>query len=236
MPGDEKKKKKRIKHRLPKKILPIKCADKEGWYERWKPGRDPLNIIHPFRMVLLGPPGSGKTCSLKNVVIRCKPAFERIICVHCAPDSTREYEDIDAEMVGEIPQPEEFDGEEKTFVILDDVDLTAMDKIQKGALDRLFGYVSTHCNVSVCLTSQEAFGIPPIVRRCSNFYVIWRISDADSLKAIGRKVGFKSADFQHIFDKYLREPKSSLWIDLTEHSPFPLRLNGYELLERKDES
>lgn len=233
-PAGQQSRKKRIKRRLPKTILPIACADKT-FHERWKPHRDPLNLPHPFRALFIGPPNCGKSCTLKNILIRAKPVFAKVIVVHCDPENTKEYDDLDdCELIGEIPEPTEFDGSLKTCLILDDIDLSGMSKQQKACLDRVFGYVSTHSNVSVCLTSQEAFRIPPIVRRCANYYCLWKICDIDSLNQIGRKCGFKKEDFQHIFDKYLIEPKDSFHIDLTDHSPYKLRINGYTMLERKN--
>jgi hypothetical protein len=169
------------------------------------------------------------------MLLRADPPFSKVIVVHCSPEFTHEYDDLDdVEVISEIPSPDEFDGEEKTMVILDDIDLTALSKEQRGNLDRLYGFVSTHCNVSVCLTSQETFRVPAIVRRCANYYVIWKVSDTDSLKMIGRKVGFKSEDFQNIFERHFHNPKDSLHIDLTEHSPYPLRINGYQMLKRNE--
>lgn len=76
---------KKVKHRLPKEILPIPCADK-AFHEKWKKGRDMLNIPHPFRCVALGPPNSGKSTIVKNLLIRAKPEFEEVYVVHCDPE------------------------------------------------------------------------------------------------------------------------------------------------------
>ena len=145
------------KHRLPKTILAIPCADK-GFHEKWTPHRDLLNLPHPWRSLYCGIPNCGKTNMIKNMLIRANPPFEKVIVVHCSPEFTKEYDDLDnTEIIAEIPNPTEFDGEEKTLVILDDIDLTALSKDQKGNLDRLFGFVSTHMNVSVCLSSALGF-------------------------------------------------------------------------------
>ena len=223
------KKKKRVKKRLPKKIIPIKNPDK-AFHEKWRPGRDPLNIPHPFRAVLLGKPNSGKTTVMKNILIRAMPEFQEILIVHCDPEDTQEFDDVDGEMVDHIPSPDELDPDVKRLVILEDLEYGAMPKDEKAALDRLYGYASTHKNTSVMLTAQDGFSIPAICRRCCNLWVIWRIDDSDSLKAIGRRVGMKSKDFEQIFNDFMKEPKDSLWVDMSDHSPFPLRINGYQML------
>jgi hypothetical protein len=217
---------------LPRKIIALKNADK-SFHEKWTATRDPLNLPHPVRGVFLGPPNTGKTTVIKNILLRAKPPYEEIFVVHADPEYTKEYDDLDCTMLGEIPAPEEWEGEVKTCVILDDIEFSSLSKEQKKHLDRLFGYVSTHKNISVFLTSQQAFSVPTICRRCSNLFVIYKQPDVDSLKAIARKVGMKTDQFVDIFDNLLKVPTDSLWIDLTNKSPHPLRLNGYEMLERQ---
>ena len=227
------KKKKRIKKRLPKLLIPIKNPDK-GFHEKWTPHRDPLNIPHPFRAVLLGKPNCGKTNTMKNILIRAKPAFDEILVVHCDPDDTKEFDDVEGQMMDHVPSPDELDPDVKRLIILEDLEYNNMNKIEKASLDRLFGYASTHKNTSVMLTAQDGFSIPAICRRCCNLWVIWRIDDTDSLKAIGRRVGMKSNDFEEIFDRYLPGTKDSLWVDLSDESPYPLRINGYTMLNKSE--
>jgi hypothetical protein len=225
--------KKRIKKRLPKELIPIKNPDKV-WHEKWYKGRDPLNIPHPFRAVLLGKPNCGKTNSMKNILIRAKPEFEEVLVVHCDAEDTKEFEDVEAEMVDSIPCPEDLDPDIKRLIILEDLEYGNMSKEQKACLDRLYGYASTHKNTSVMMTAQDGFSIPAICRRCCNLWVIWRIDDTDSLKTIGRRIGMKSADFQQIFDDYMPNNRDSLWVDMTDGSPYPLRINGYQMLSKGD--
>ena len=160
------------KAKLPRSIIPIDCSDK-GFHERWTPTRNPLNIPHPFRSVLLGPPNTGKGCVAKNILIRAKPQFEKVIVVHGAPDHTTEWDGIDAEVIGEIPTPDEWgeDKETKTLCILDDLEYKGMNKDQHRNLDRLIGFVSTHLNVSVMILQQDSFQLPAIVRRCTNLFI-----------------------------------------------------------------
>jgi replication-associated recombination protein RarA len=215
--------------RLPNKLLAIPNRDK-GFHEKWKENRNLLNFPHPWRMVCFGPPNCGKSTTIKNIIIRADPPFEKVYVIHCDVDGTKEYEDIGAEMLYDIPSPEEWPGEEKTLVILDDLEYKNMTKQQKSNLDRLFGYVSTHKNVSCALCAQDAFNIPAIVRRCANVYVLWRMSDTDSMATCARRTGMKSQQFKHIFNSIMPDPHDSLWIDMTSRTPAPVRKNGFEIL------
>ena len=214
-----------MKTRLPKGIIAFKNADK-AFHENWTPGRDPLNIPHPFRGVLLGPPNVGKSTIAKNLLLHQDPPFKELFCIHCDAEYTKEWEDVDAKMLSKIPTPEEFEGKVKTLVIIDDLEVKLLSKDQKRALDRLFGFVSTHKNISVILTSQDPFNVPALVRRCSNLWVLWKPTDLDSLKTVARRVSMPSHDMIEIFKNVMPEIYDSLWIDLTKKSPYPLRKNG----------
>ena len=223
--------KRKKKNKLEKKIYVFKNPDKT-FHEKWKDGRNEMNFPHPWRAVLLGPPNSGKTLIVKNLILRAKPQFEEVFVIHCDSEYTKEYEDIGAEMLTDIPAPEDWSGEVKTLVVLDDLEYKLMGKEQRRNLDRLFGYVSTHKHISVVLCSQDPFNVPPIVRRCANIWVLWRMSDIDSMANTARKSGMRSDMLKHIFDTLMEKQTDSLWIDLTANSPYPLRKNGFTPIAR----
>lgn len=221
------------KKQLPNELLDIPNPDKE-FHESWTKGRNPLNIPHPFRTVCMGPPNCGKTTVVKNLLLRADPPFKRVFVIHCDPNYTREYDDVNGEMLDEIPAPEEWEGKEKSLVVLDDLEFKTMNKDQRRNLDRLFGFVSTHKNISCVLCSQDPFNVPPIVRRCSNLWVLWRMSDIDALATCARKTGMKSGSFNTIFNHLMLEPRDSLWLDMTDHSPYKMRKNGYIQINKQE--
>jgi hypothetical protein len=224
---------KRIKMRLPNKLIVFPNADK-AFHEKWYKGRNKLNIPHPFRAVCLGPPNSGKGLVIVNILLRAKPQFEEVFCVHCDPEYTKEWDSVGCQMLSEIPNPEDWEGEVKTLVILDDLEYKTMDKVQRRNLDRLFGFVSTHKNVSIILAAQDTFNVPPIVRRCSNLWILWKMQDMDNLSQTARKTGMSAQNFNTIFNELMMDSHDSLWIDTTAKSPYPLRKNGYTLINKTD--
>ena len=224
---------KKRKFRLPNHIIPIPNADK-GFHEKWQKGRGMLNIPHPFRAVCLGPPNVGKTTIVKNLLLRAKPQFEKLYVIHCDPDYTKEYDDVGGEMLNEIPAPEEWEGDCKSLVVLDDLEFKGMNKEQKRNLNRLFGFVSTHKDISCILCSQDPFNVPPIVRRCSNLWILWRCPDLDAMATCARKTGMKSNSFNSIFNQLMLKPRDSLWLDMTDGTPYPMRKNGFIPIKKKD--
>ncbi len=213
---------------LPQRLIPIECSDK-FFHESWKRTRNLIDFPHPFRAVLLGPPGVGKTSTLKNLLMAAKPPYEEVICIHCDPDYSTEYDDLGEACVllDKIPAPEEFEGRVKTMVILDDLEYKRMDRDQYRALSRLFGFVSTHKNISVCLTSQDYAEVPAICRRTCNLWVLWRATDTDEMNTLARRIGMKGESFKHIFDTLLPDFHDSLWVDLTRNTRCKLRKNGF---------
>jgi len=185
-------------------------------------------------MLLAAKPNGGKTTVILNIILRvaCSPRpFEKIIVVHCDPKQTKEYDDVDRELRADIPSPEEFSPTEKTLCILEDLNYLNMSKEQKGRLERLFGYASTHKNVSCILTAQDPFRIIPTVRRCSNVFVLWNNHDKDMLKSLARKTGVDVDRYQDVLENQCQGPHDSFWLDFTSDSPAPYRKNGYERIQ-----
>ncbi len=229
-------KKRKKRQRLPQELIYIPNADKK-FHEKWEDGDDLLDFPHPVRILLAsgGKPNLRKTNSLKNIICRQSPPFEKIYLIHCGGKITKEYEDFNVELLDEIPDPydeEIFDPEKKTLLILEDLNFKdGFSRIQRKKIDRIYGYTSTHQNLSIMTTSQGFFAIPHMVRLMSNVLVLWRSADLDSMETIRRRVDLKKEDWYYILDNFLKKPYDSLWIDNTKNSPAPLRLNGYQIIK-----
>jgi ribosome biogenesis GTPase A len=233
--------KKKLNVKLPKKILPIPNKDKKGFFEKWTPRRDLMNIIHPFRVLIFGKPNAGKSTIIKNIVLRAKPQFEKIIIIHYDASNTKEYDDIKEEndnesfiMMNDIPNPRDnklFDPKIKKLLIFDDIEYKTLNKSETNKLDRCFGYLSTHKNTSICLASQNMTNIPVAVRRMSNFMIMFKVPDLELLFLFARKIGIKKDDFYKLVNKYIKTYHDSLWFDMTLGSPAEVRRNCYEVID-----
>ena len=220
---------------LPKELLYIPNKDKE-FHESWQTTDDLLDFPHPVRILLAsgGKPNLRKTNTLKNILVRQNPPFEKIYLIHCGGKVTEEYEDFNVELLTEIPTPydkEIFDPLKKTLLILEDLNFKSMGKQEMKNIDRIYGYTSTHQNLSIYTTSQGFFAIPHMVRLMSNVLILWRSADLDSMEIIRRRVDMTRDDWYYILNNYLKEPFDSLWIDNTKDSPAPLRINGYDIVK-----
>ena len=215
------------KKELPNRLIPISCIDKEGWSEQWTSSRNILNIPHPFRLVAIGPPSSGKSTAIKNIIVRAKPKFREIIVCHLDPEGSQEWVDCDAKMISELPEPTSFDRKKKRLLILEDLNLKEMGKENKARLNRLMGYTSSHCNLSIAITCQNAFDLSPSIRRMANLYVIFKQIDISSLVTLASRLGLKKEHMLLIMSRLLPNCHDSLWIDVSRGSPAPYRINGF---------
>ena len=213
---------------LPHKLIPLPNADK-GFHESVKKlDKNRANFPHPFRCACIGAPNSGKSLVAAHLIMHQSPPFERVIVWHCDIE-TREWEHTTDELVSECPKMEDFDPEQKTCCVIDDIALKSLGRDERMRLDRLCGNWSTHRNISIILTSQQPNQLPASIRRMMNVYCLWRSTDAQSLKDIALKCGIDGKDLNSLLS-LLEGPKDSLCIDLTG-SPYRYRRNIFEVIE-----
>lgn len=225
------------------KLIAFENADKSK-QEKWKPGRDLLDIPASWRGIFCGPPSSGKSTIVKNLLIKAKPMYKKVLIVHygmssdteggCSTDDYKEFEDEEGfSIVGleDLPDPRKInEKKEKMMVVLEDIPLSHLNKVQKQMLDRLYGYASSHRHVTVITCAQDAFDVPVGARRCSNVFILWRQPDLLVLSNMASRTGYTASDFRQLF-KLCKNKHDSIWIDLTDGSLAPLRLNGYTRVE-----
>ena len=165
-------------NKLKNKLIVLPNEDKL-WHE--EPTNDLISFPHPFRICLIAPPNSGKSLILKNILLHIEPPFEAIYLVHNDVD-TQEYNNIDLEYIDNtIPSIDEFDSTRKNLLIIEDIDFKNMNKAQKTILDRHMGTNSTHKNISIMLTAQDGFNVPPSIRRMCSVLCLWKGHDLNAL-------------------------------------------------------
>ena len=86
--------------------------------------------------------------------MRCqlgKSPFETLIVIQ--PDTSHEYDQLDPTLIiTDIPSPEDIvlskEDMKKTAVIIDDFEMSRLNKVQVSNLSKLFRYLSSHNNIS----------------------------------------------------------------------------------------
>ena len=233
--------------RLPQSVIAFECSDKKI-RETWTPkrSRDLGNVPSPFRALLIGPPGGGKTAVSKNLLIHQRRRFDELYVIHedYREDGTgsTEYDDTDpTAMLGDVPPLEYWneitagddpDGHPvKRLVILDDLELTSANRERLKNLALLFRYVSTHKGMSIILCHQSFFDIPTVVKKCANVFVLWRPRATSEYALLDNRCGLPKGTLRMLFDSLAPGERDSIMIDHSANSPAPLRLNVWQPIE-----
>ena len=223
--------------KLHDKIIPLPNIDKDSWHEKYYEGRNLADLIHPFKIVCCSPPNAGKTTAIMNIFMRCqlgKTPFETLIVIQ--PDTSHEYDQLDPTLIiTDIPSPEDIvlskEDMKKTAVIIDDFEMSRLNKVQISNLSKLFRYLSSHNNISIFCGYQDFFSVPIIVRKCASHYLIWRTRNSDELTIISKRVGVSKEIMHEIFRREIKDRRDSLMIDLVSPDHLFLRKNLFEVLD-----
>lgn len=224
--------------RLPKKIIPIKCSDKriaETWTE--ERAKDLANFPAPVRCVLLGPPSTGKSSTIKNILIRARPRYREVYVIHPDCEHSTEWHDLEpTDIMPDIPSLDFWsrlnEGPAvKRAVVIDDLEFTAATKQRLHDLALLFRYASSHKGLSIFMGHQSCFDLPVIARKMCNVFLIWRPRARNELGLIENRVGLPNGALRALFDTVATGFHDSITVDRTQNSPAPVRLNLYQPIE-----
>ena len=195
--------------------------------EHWDSRRSLANFPRPWRAVAAGPPSSGKSSLIANLVAYARPPYARVIVVSVDPEA-HEWQTLcpGCEVLEEIPDFRDIERNEgeHNLVILEDLALNHLDKTQAERLDRLYGHGSSHRNTSVISTAQDIFRLPVCARRQSNIFHLWKAPDVRSLHEVAERVGLRKGELMDLFS-LCTEKHDSITLDLTDGTPAPLRKN-----------
>lgn len=217
--------------------------DKDSFQENWDDingkKRSMANFPHSFRACFLSPPGRGKSNLTKNILIAQKSEFQRIL-LYSNSEMSREYENIEIEFFENTPTEQDLliDLDEngqppKQIVIIEDVDLEHLSKVNENNLLKLLKHYSSHFNTSVIINVQDLIQIPSTMRRCCNIFGIWKMSNM-TLKILGDRFNIENKTLWNMAERELNEWHDFLIIDLTKKSPYKYRKNLYQLLDEND--
>ena len=219
--------------------------------EKW-----PYIPDHPYRMLISGGSGSGKTNTLLNLINQQEdidkiylyakdlgqPKYEYLIknrenagikhlndskaFIECSNTMDDVYENIDDYSPNR---------KRKMLIVFDDMiaDIMTSKKFQ-SIIKELF----IRCrkpNISLVFITQSYFSVPKDIRLKSTQYLIMKINNKRELQNIAfnhsADIGYK--DFMKIYRECTKEPYSFLTIDITLPSSNPLNLEKIFLIVYK---
>lgn len=217
----------------PWQIVAMRNPDKE-LHEKTASNDDPLNLLHPSRVLLAGKPNSGKTAVVHNLIARKQPPFERIVLYHSDPN-TKEYYGVDFETVTEVPKIDDWDGSIRNCLVIDDVDLDGLGRDSASRLDRTLGFASTHSSLTVLVTCQNLAQIPIRIRRMMNCFCVWPPTDQDAVYKLARATSTPLNDMRQLLEvvNETASPYSFMMIDHSGRGD-TYRLNGSTPIEMVD--
>jgi hypothetical protein len=168
-----------------KPVVVVHCVDKKHITH----DRNPLLPSGGERLILAGRSNSGKGSAAKNIIGRLNPspynsngeAHGRIVCLHYAPESTDEWDDTGAEMIGIDKLPEindaSWDRTKKNLLIIDELPIHSLTKVQRELVTKYFEFGASHHNIIIILLSQNFASIPTPIRRAAEYWIIWPSCD-----------------------------------------------------------
>ena len=250
---------------MPKKSIKVVANPEKKKHEKWDEGRDWLHFPRPFRWAVLGNVSCGKTSLILNYLINSKP-YQNIFIMHPQtynPNISREDEAQNANIVCDatgvnipeyagvefhalayLPSMTYFDeiASKHNLFIIDDIDLCSYLKkrreMREERLNKLFSYVSSHKNLSIIVSSQDASSqLPPFVIKMCNVVTVYKIRDEYIIQVLARKLSMSYKRLKNLLEK-CEGRHDSITFDYIEDSPAEVRLNVYKSLrdgsEEKD--
>ena len=221
-------------NKLIDKIITIKNADKE-WVEKYDNKINGFDIlVHHFKLILSGKPNSGKSMLVQILLLRItisdKP-FDTLIIIR--PNSSNAYDILDPTIIlNDIPNVDNIVNPilGKTLIIIDDFDLVKLNKTQQQNISQLFRFISSHCNISIFLSYQSFFDIPTIIRKCANYFILFKTNNKLEIRLIASRIGYDKHLFVDMFEKNIINKHDFLIVDSNCDDKFMFRKNLYEVL------
>ena len=201
---------------------------------------------HPYRIIIIGGCGSGKTNALINLINKQNDIDK--IYLHARDLSEPKYEYLIKKRedagIKHLNNPNAFiecsntmddvyenihdynsSRKRKILIVFDDMIADIMTNKRFQAIIKELFIRCRKLNISLVFITQSCFSVPKDVRLNSTHYLIMKINNKRELQniAINHSADIDYQDFMKIYRKYTKEPYHFLTIDTTLPASDPLR-------------
>lgn len=213
--------------KIPKKFL-LKTHNPH--YERH-------HIKLPFRMIIAGNSGSGKTQTLLNLLYNMPDTFEKIFIVTKNKDEPL-YNYLEDKLgkdglsikegITELPDLDSLDKEQNNLIVLDDL-VNEPKKQQQPICDYFIRARKKNC--SIIYISQSFYAVPKLIRDNISYLIIKQVSSMKNLTMICREcsLGIEKKQLKKIYDDATQSKQDFLLIDLEGEKDERFRKNFDEI-------
>ena len=200
------------------------------------------HIKLPFRMIIAGNSGSGKTQTLLNLLYIMPDTFEKIYVITKNKDEPL-YNFLEdklknqglkiTEGIDTLPDLDSFDKEQNSLIVLDDlVNQTARE--QKPIADYFIRARKKNC--SLIYISQSFYAVPKMIRDNISYLIIKQVSSMKNLTMITREcsLGIDKKVLKKMYDDATKSKQDFLLIDLDGAKDEKFRKNFDSVYEVED--
>lgn len=207
------------------------------------PHYDRHHIKLPFRMIIAGNSGSGKTQTLLNLLYNMPNTFEKIFIVtknkdeplyNFLEDKLGEDGLTIKEGISELPDVDSLDKTQNNLIVLDDL-VNEPSKQQRPICDYFIRARKKNC--SIIYISQSFYAVPKLIRDNISYLIIKQVSSMKNLTMICREcsLGIDKKQLKKIYDDATQSKQDFLLIDLEGDKDERFRKNFDEIYEIDDE-
>lgn len=196
-----------------------------------------LNI--PFRMLIIGGSGSGKTSTLMNLIKITSGTFEHIaVCLKSKHEPLYEYlesklKDKLTFYENSVPDMKELELYKQSLIVFDD--LVNTKHLQEKIAD--YAVRGRKSGISMVYISQSYYGMPKLIRLQAQYIVFKKLSSEKDLKLILKEYGFGYSlkEMEKIYNDATKKKEDWLLIDLEAENENKLRHNFKVIHPKKEE-
>jgi hypothetical protein len=232
--------------------MPPKKAEIVDWYKKipkkfllksHNPHFDTHHIKLPFRMIIAGNSGSGKTQTLLNLLYNMPDTFEKIFIVTKNKDEPL-YNYLEDKLgkeglsikegITELPDLDSLDKEQNNLIVLDDL-VNEPTKQQRPVCDYFIRARKKNC--SIIYISQSFYAVPKLIRDNISYLIIKQVSSMKNLTMICREcsLGIEKKQLKKIYDDATQSKQDFLLIDLEGDKDERFRKNFDEIYVLEEE-